>query len=349
MLQHDCFISYARSDLAHAEVLHQRLIAAGFSVWFDIARMREGCDWHNEIREGCESSRVVLPVLTPRWKLSNWTRYETYGAETIIPVLAEGSLEEVITPPLRLLQIKSVPLAMRSDDEWVELFASIRTACLQSPPVRAQRLTVLRYEPNKCFVGRERCLEEVHERLFAEPAHAPTQGRVQVITALGGMGKTTLAREYAEKFWRCYQQIFWVDCGKLEGDFADISDRLKLEKDPRAAKDPQYLKAIRTRDYLNSDGSLRLLILDDATDQQSVRQWIPRIGRCHTIVTSRFTDWAADEMYAVWLLEPKPARELLLRRAGKAETDAEITIVDLWRHQELANAGNRHCSSNLGS
>jgi hypothetical protein len=30
---------------------------------------------------------VVLPVLTPRWKRSEWTRYETYGAEAVIPLL----------------------------------------------------------------------------------------------------------------------------------------------------------------------------------------------------------------------------------------------------------------------
>ena len=71
----DCFISYASTDLRFAEELYRRLMEAGFSVWFDKKRLKPGYDWHKEIEQGCESSRVLLPILTPRWKLSEWTRF----------------------------------------------------------------------------------------------------------------------------------------------------------------------------------------------------------------------------------------------------------------------------------
>ena len=53
-------------------------------VWFDKARLAPGFNWHHEIEQGCENSRVILPVLTPRWKNSDWTKFETYGAEAVI-------------------------------------------------------------------------------------------------------------------------------------------------------------------------------------------------------------------------------------------------------------------------
>src|SRR5271169_5903541 len=84
------FISYASGDLARAEELQARLTAAGFEVWFDKARLAPGCDWHNEIEAGCEAARVILPLLTPRWLHSPWTKYETYASDAVIPVLAEG-------------------------------------------------------------------------------------------------------------------------------------------------------------------------------------------------------------------------------------------------------------------
>src|SRR5262249_35121599 len=38
-------------------------------------------DWHGEIEAGRDASRIILPVLTPAWKESEWGRYETYGGE----------------------------------------------------------------------------------------------------------------------------------------------------------------------------------------------------------------------------------------------------------------------------
>jgi hypothetical protein len=94
---YDCFISYASSDHAIAAKLSDRIAGLGLRVWFDKARLLPGCDWHREIEQYCEESRIVLPVLTPRWKLSDWTRYETYGAEAVIPLVCEGEWKDVCT------------------------------------------------------------------------------------------------------------------------------------------------------------------------------------------------------------------------------------------------------------
>jgi tetratricopeptide (TPR) repeat protein len=329
-LPYDCFISYASPDLSHAEALYQRLIACGFSVWFDKARLREGCLWHEEIEAGCETSRVILPVLTPNWKLSEWTRYETYGGEAIIPVLAEGAFQDVATPPLRQVQTKLVSLTQRAEEEWEHLFTEIRAALAREPPPRAERLVNLRVRANPNFVGREKTLEEIHEKLFTSPATVLMQGKIEVITALGGVGKTALARQYAEKFWRCYREIYWADCRlQLVSELARIHDIMRPEPVYAALKDAD--KATWVRQELNQGGGrpLRLLILDNAEDQRSVLEWIPTTGRCHTLITSRFTEWKKEfELCPVWLLEPEPARELLLRRAGKREADGETEIVD---------------------
>src|SRR5262245_28789559 len=97
---YDIFISYKSENMALASQLYERLIGEGFNVWFDKARLNPGCRWHDEIEEGCETSRIILPVLTHIWKESKWTKFETYGAEFVIPLLFEGDFEDAAPLPL---------------------------------------------------------------------------------------------------------------------------------------------------------------------------------------------------------------------------------------------------------
>src|SRR5262249_18050067 len=54
-------------------------------------------------------------------------------------------------------------------------------------------------------------------------------------------------------------------------------------------------------------------IIDNAEDEQSIQPWIPATGDCHCLITSRFTAWSKEvSTYPVWVLDPDPAKELLL-------------------------------------
>jgi tetratricopeptide (TPR) repeat protein len=315
----DCFISYASADLAIAEALEQRLLSAGFAVWFDKVRLMPGYDWHREIEHGCESSRVLLPVLTPRWKISEWTRFETYGAESVIPLLAEGAWEDVATPPLERFQNHQLRLP---DDALV---AAIRQRLEEPPLEKARRLANLKYRPNPYFVGRDDALVQIHEGLHRKPTAALTQGRVEAVVALGGVGKTTIAREYAEKFWRCYQQLLWIDCRSgLEAEFAGLLEIVTGRKADPEMKQAELARAAYRELNQPGQGALRLLILDNAEDEESARQWIPSTGTCHTLITSRFTAWSPGvETHTVPVLSPGAARELLLKRAGREMADRD--------------------------
>jgi len=70
--------------------------------------------------------------------------------------------------------------------------------------------------------------------------------------------------------------MFWVDCRRrLDGEFALIHDVLRPDPDFAALKDTH--KAIWVRSELNQPARpLRLLILDNAEDEESVREWIPK-------------------------------------------------------------------------
>jgi hypothetical protein len=203
-----------------------------------------------------------------------------------LPLLYEGTWDEVKTPPLERWQ-KEILGHVDAD----RLIAAVHHLLAQPALEKAGRVAHLRFLANPYFVGREETLNEIHEKLFTNPTTVLTQGHIAAVTALGGVGKTTLARQYPEKFWRCYRQMFWVDCRRsLAGEFALIHDVLRPEPAYASLKDAG--KAIWVRSELNQPARpLRLLILDNAENEESVREWIPKSGNCHTMLTSRFTAW----------------------------------------------------------
>ncbi len=325
-MSYDCFISYQSGDLQFAERVHAGLVTAGIDparIWFDRLRLKPGFEWHKEIESGCESSRILLAVLTPRWQQSQWTRFETYGAENIIPLRFEGRFEDVAPPPLKRFQAQEISFAdTGATGSWEQLAESVRALLARPIPEKTERVSLLRYHHNPHFVGREQEMLTIHQQLHENPTATLTQGQVHVIAALGGMGKTTLAREYAEKFWRCYAQILWVDArnpGGLEAEYADLFATLN----PESADLKQGERAQRLLRQL-AGREERLLVIDNAEDEGSIQRWLPKSGGCRTIVTSRFTDWStAIGVTRIEALQPEAARQLLLDRTGVAAPSAD--------------------------
>jgi hypothetical protein len=327
----ELFISYASGDLDRAAALHALLVAQGFRVWFDKVRLTPGCDWHQEIETGCEAARVILPLITARWARSEWTRYETYAHDAVIPVLAEGKAEDAMPSPLRRWNAVMLDPLAGDNDTRRALLTAIRAKLAEPAPERAPRIVDLPYPANPFFIGRDNDLVRIHEELHAAPVAALTQGRVRALAAMGGIGKTTLANEYARRYWRLYPQILWVD-GRagLESGFALLFGKLFPGRSDVGLQQPDKAKLVLAE---LSGRTERLLVLDNVEDIESVRPWLPRdpTTGCGTLITSRFADWpAAAGIRSIQLevLEPEASRQFLSGRTGRRADGAERTACD---------------------
>ena|ERR1035437_4414624 len=56
---------------------------------------------------------------------------------------------------------------------------------------------------------------------------------IQAVTAPGGVGKTKLARHYADRYWRLYRRIFFVDRDGFVPNHGKRYDAIKLYRRPQ--------------------------------------------------------------------------------------------------------------------
>lgn len=179
--------------------------------------------------------------------------------------------------------------------------------------------------PNPYFIGRDDILRELH-RAFTEGDHPAV---IQAVHGLGGMGKTQIAVEYAHRHREHYQAILWIraaDPAVLVADFARSALGLGLIGQPSAnvAEDARW-----TLSELNGLAP-RLLILDNAPNEEAVKAWIPVSGNCRTLITSLFTSWSPTvRAIEVGVLEQAAARAFFLRRLGLADNEANQQGADV--------------------
>lgn len=199
------------------------------------------------------------------------------------------------------------------------------------------------------FTGREDVLASIDRHLLpSESASSPKQRgarqfgtessssfRSFAICGLGGIGKTTLAVEYAYSRKDKFEVIYWLsadDANLLASNFAQIPQRLGLEdesSDFAASRDVAMgwlSRPLRKTAEPESPGNFAdwLLIYDNVDNLDVLSEYWPRLGRGSVLVTSRDPS-AKHNLYTRDGLDLSPLSltdsELLLQRLTQSEAD----------------------------
>jgi len=182
------------------------------------------------------------------------------------------------------------------------------------------------HQRNPFFTGRENLLRHLHEMLNTDNAIALThpQRPPQAISGLGGIGKTQTAVEYAYRYHPEYENVLWVKADTRENllaDFMTIAVLLNLAE--RGEEEP-YRAVEAVKQWLK-DHTHWLLILDNADDLAVVREFLPTLGRGHTLLTTRAS--AVGRMakrIEIDTMESDEGTLFLLRRSGILGSDVPL-------------------------
>jgi tetratricopeptide (TPR) repeat protein len=163
------------------------------------------------------------------------------------------------------------------------------------------------------FLGRDDALAAI------EAALGRYEGRVAItaLHGLRGVGKTTLAAAYAERYRGDYRATWWIRAQSeptMRGDLVALGVRLSWVS--LDEKEAPALAVVTER--LRHEGDGILLIFDNATDADALKPYLPPGGAARILVTSNAPAWrSVAEQVEIRLWPKEIGADYLVARTGR--------------------------------
>jgi tetratricopeptide (TPR) repeat protein len=162
-----------------------------------------------------------------------------------------------------------------------------RIEAMPQPPHRIWSNEIPSPKPN--FTGRATELERLRDNLFSrQPPH------VQVISGMGGIGKTELATQYIHHNIDTYEIIWWIRAehqDRVRDALVKLGQRLELRQATTdSARDRTVAAVLET--LQSGRWSSWLLVYDNAANPLDLQKYIPASRpKGHVIITARQPNW----------------------------------------------------------
>lgn len=163
---------------------------------------------------------------------------------------------------------------------------------------------------NPNFTGREEIFTKIRKALTSgKPAML-----TQVITGLGGIGKTQIAIEYVYRYTAEYKVVWWLraeNSETLAADYINLAQSINL---PEKDSQEQQIIIENVRRWLEQNQNW-LLIFDNTQTPEDIYPYLPRVATGHVLVTSRHHTWdGIGKSLVVDSLNRKESTAFLLKR-----------------------------------
>ncbi len=351
----EVFCSYASEDKHLLQALEAHLSSLKWqgriTIWHHHLAL-PGSNQEQAAMTHLEAASLILLLMSSDFMQSDYCysvemkralqRHEAKQAR-VIPILLrpvdyKGTpLEQLVVLPTDARPITEWP---NHDSAFADVAAGIRRVIDEDLPSSASstsRTTLpalwnIPYRRNLFFLGRDEVLSLLHTQFQSGQAMARSQSP-QALSGLGGIGKTQIAVEYAYRYHREYDVVFWAHAEsqeKLTFSYYAIADLLKLPG-RQTQKQDMIIEAVRT--WLQKHGKW-LLILDNVVDLTMIQSFLPPTQGGHLLLTTRAQAMGGFALNThIDTFDNEHGALFLLRRAGIIGCDAAFEQASIEDHQ----------------
>jgi tetratricopeptide (TPR) repeat protein len=324
--RYDFFLSRRGSVAAIAQEVTDVLKTKGYKVRVQDYDIPLTANFIEEMHEAVKNARDLVVLFTRDYEQSPYTRMEFTSFEA-------NAAQSVEKRRMVILRCEDAPLlGLFAPHVYQDLVGITDTKersrrILDAAEGRSQALEppprpFIGVPPRiATFTGRANELDRLDVILMHDKPAAVTQafvGRVAV-QGMGGVGKTSLAIEYAHRFRGLYAGICWCPAEARTGLLSALAN-LAVTLGAATAEEADVEKAAKAALHrLAEQRATWLLVYDNVPTPDAIADLLPSAG-ARVLITSRFSDWSelADEV-ALDLLPLEEAVALLQDRTGRSE------------------------------
>lgn len=327
----DFFISYTGADVSWARWVVGVLEGAGYTTITQEYDFRPGQSFIRNMHEALQRAERTLGLFSSAYLESKHCKQEWEAAfknETLLPLVV-GKCEMVgLLGPLAFLDLTSLH-AKQAESMLLDAVGAapskVRYAFpglgVRFPGVLPKVSNLESHPRNPNFTGRDDILDALHQQLSSGDPAALTQATI----GLGGVGKTQLAIEYANRYSAEYDGIWWLHAENptvLALEYAALAQPLGLGQ----LSQPDAITRVRAA---LGHKERFLLVFDNATTPESLEDYLPRGVLRRVLITSRNHDWPYARAHDIQQMTIGEAVEFLLRRTQQKDRRAATEIAEL--------------------
>jgi tetratricopeptide (TPR) repeat protein len=333
--RYDFFLSRRGSVAAIAHEVTDVLTEKGYKVFVQDYDIPISANFIEEMHEAVKNTRDLVVLFTRDYEQSPYTRMEFTSFEANAAQSAEKRR-------MVILRCEDAPLLGLFAPHVYQDLVGIgdaeerRSRILAAAEGRSQALEppprpFIGVPPRiASFTGRAEQLDKLDAILMGDTPAAVTQASVgrAAVQGMGGVGKTSLAIEYAHRFRGLYAGICWCPAETRTGLLSALAN-LAVTLGAATVEEADVEKAAKAAlRRLAEQRATWLLVYDNVPAPDHIADLLPSAG-ARVLITSRFSDWSelADEV-PLDVLPLDEAVAFLQSRTGRgyagAQTLAEV-------------------------